>query len=245
MPNQILHLPARYYRLTPIAGRGYAYEDLELPLNETAFLIVDAYGKGYDDDADVGDQPEFNRSDIAIHRPVVTDYIKPSKVAAKAIGMPIVYLSNYLSPAMTELNEWRRMSIRVSGVDVLEAWREPTDVLAYSRVIAPEPGDYFIQKQHYSGFFETHLESLLKDLRARNLVMVGFDSRICLGTTAVDAMYRDYRVVVLRDCVSTYEFAETSEGEWANFIAIREIETGVGYTSTRDEWVSACAAVSR
>jgi nicotinamidase-related amidase len=156
----------------------------------------------------------------------------------------VVYLSNYLSPAMSERTEWRNMSMRTVGVDVLEAWREPNDALAHSKIIAPEPTDHFIKKQHYSGFFETHLESLLKDLGARNLVMVGFDSRICLGTTAVDAMYRGYRVIVLRDCTRTYEFAETEHDQWANFVAIREIETIVGYTSTRDEWISACASAN-
>ncbi|HEV8487838.1 MAG TPA: isochorismatase family cysteine hydrolase, partial [Blastocatellia bacterium] len=176
-------------------------------------------------------------------RPVVIDYIKPAKAAAKTAGLPIVYLCNYLSPAMTERTEWRNMSIRTMGVDVLDAWREPNDILAHSKVIAPERGDHLIRKQHYSGFFETHLESLLMDLRARNLVMVGFDSRICLGTTAVDAMYRGYRVIVLRDCTLTYEFAETEEGHWANFMAIREIESMVGYTSSKDEWVAACAQV--
>jgi len=239
-----LRLPSRYYQVAPIAGRGYKNEELDLPLDETVFLIIDVYGKGYDPDGDMGDQPEFNKADIAIYRPVVVDYIKPSKVAARSIGMPVVYLNNYLSPAMSERTEWRNMSIRTVGVDVLEAWREPNDLLSHSKIIAPEPGDHFVKKQHYSGFFETHLESLLMDLRARNLVMVGFDSRICLGTTAVDAMYRGYRVIVLRDCARTYEFAETEEGKWANFMAIRQIETIVGYTSTRDEWVAACAAVA-
>jgi nicotinamidase-related amidase len=243
MASRVIRLPSRYYRHAPAAQRGYVTEDLDLSLDETVFMIIDVYGQGFDPDGDTGNQPEFNKADIAIYRPVVVDFIRPAKDAAKSIGVPIVYLNNYLSPAMTERNEWRNMSIRTVGVDVLEAWQEPNDVLSFSKIIAPEPGDYFIQKQHYSGFFETHLESLLKDLGpARNLVMVGFDSRICLGTTAVDAMYRNYRVIVLRDCARTYEFPETEEAQWANFMAIRQIETIVGYTSTRDEWVAACAA---
>jgi ureidoacrylate peracid hydrolase len=53
-------------------------------------------------------------------------------------------------------------------------------------------------------------------------------------------MYRSYRVVVLRDCIATGEYVETQEGGWANFIALRFIETGVGYTATAEEWVNAC-----
>ncbi|MGZ4827052.1 MAG: amidohydrolase family protein, partial [Terriglobales bacterium] len=60
--------------------------------------------------------------------------------------------------------------------------------------------------------------------RAKYLIAVGFDSRICFGTTVTDAMYRDYRVVALRDAIHTTEFPETSAGGWANFLAVRFIE---------------------
>jgi nicotinamidase-related amidase len=136
------------------------------------------------------------------------------------------------------------MSLRTVGIDVLEAWREPNDVLTFSRVIAPEADDYVIKKQLYSGFFETHLDSLLRSLNARNLVTVGFDSRICLGTTVIDAMYRNYRVIVLRDSTATTEYVETQAEGWANWMAIRFIETCVGYTATAAEWIAACQAVA-
>jgi nicotinamidase-related amidase len=240
-----LRLAARYYRsYPPGAPLGYAASELDLGLAETAFLLVDVYGKGFDDDDDPGDAPEFYRRAVAANRAIVRDRIVPARAAARAAGLPIVYLTNYLSPGLTRRSEWRRMSLRTLGIDVLEAWREPNDVLVFSRIIAPEPGDHLVRKQLYSGFFETHLDSLLRSLDVRNLVMVGFDSRICLGTTAIDAMYRNYRVVVLRDCTSTDEYVETAAGGWANWMAIRFLETTVGYTSTSEAWVRACAAAS-
>lgn len=126
---------------------------------------------------------------------------------------------------------------------MLESWPEPNDILAFSEVIAPEEGDYLVKKQMYSGFFETHLDSLLRSLGARNLVVVGFDTRICLGTMVTEAMYRNYRVVVLRDCCSTSEYPETEEGQWATFLGIRFIEANAGYTSTSDEFIRACSEV--
>jgi nicotinamidase-related amidase len=239
----MIKLPARYYRdYPPGKPLGYAEEEVTLGLDDTVFLIVDVYGKGFDEDHDLGNAPEFYKQSVEINRDIVVNHIKPAKMAAKRLGLPIVYLTNYLSPALNERHEWRNMSMRTVNVDVLEAWQEPNDVLVFSKIIAPEPGDYLIKKQFYSGFFETHLDSLLHSLGARNLVAVGFDSRICLGTTVVDAMYRSYRVVVLRDCVHTGEYAETQEGGWANFMAIRFIETTVGYTSTAEQWLDACAA---
>jgi ureidoacrylate peracid hydrolase len=135
------------------------------------------------------------------------------------------------------------MSLRTCDVDVLDAWREPNAILAHSKIIAPDDEDVVIQKQMYSGFFETSLDSTLRSRNIQNIVMVGFDSRICLGSTAVDALYRNYRVIVLRDCVRTFEFPETRDGEWANFMAIRQIETNIGYTATSAEFLAACEPV--
>ena len=236
-------VPGRYYRTYPSdKPLGYATEDLELDLSETTFLLVDVYGKGFDPDSDMGDAPSFYKSNVEKNRDIVVNHIKPAKVAAKSIGLPVVYLCNYLAPSTTENNEWRQMSIRTVGVDVLEAWQEPNDVLVHSTVIAPEPGEPVIKKQHYSGFFETHLDSYLREQHTRNIVAVGFDSRICLGTTVIDALYRNYRVIVLRDCIATNEYPETEQEGWANWMAVRFIESNVGYTATAEEFIRACEA---
>lgn len=234
-----IKLPCRYYRMYPQGNPlGYAEEEVELDLNETVFLIVDVYGLGFDD-GQLADVDEFYRQSVCANRDIVVNHIRPAKLAAKALGVPVVYLTNYLAPSTTTENEWRKMSMRTANIDVLEAWREPNDVLKHSKIIAPEPDDYLIKKQHYSGFFETHLESLLKELGAKTLVTVGFDSQICLRGTVTDALYRNYRVIVLRDCVATSEFPETEEGRWSNFLAVRYFETCIGYTATAENFICA------
>ena len=236
-----INLNCRYYRRYPPGEPlGYAEEELSLNLDQTAFLIVDVYGLGFDEDRQHGDVAELYKHFVDEARDIVVHRIKPAKIAAKKAGLPVVYLTNYLAPSTTENNEWRNMSIRTCGVDVLEAWKEPTDVLAFSEVIAPQEDDYVIEKQHYSGFFETPLESLLKELGARNLVTVGFESMICLHCTVLDALFRNYRVIVLRDSVATSEYVETENDRLVNWLAIRFIESNVGYTSTSREFIEAC-----
>lgn len=236
-----INLNCRYYRRYPPGEPlGHAAEELSLQLDQTVFLIVDVYGLGFDEDRQHGDVAEMYKHFVDEARDIVVDHIKPAKVAAKKAGLPVVYLTNYLAPSTTENNEWRNMSIRTCGVDALEAWKEPTDVLAFSEVIAPEEDDYLIQKQHYSGFFETPLESLLKELDAKNLVTVGFESMICLHCTVLDALFRNYRVIVLRDSVATSEYVETEQDRLTNWLAIRFIESNVGYTSTSREFIEAC-----
>ena len=63
--------------------------------------------------------------------------------------------------------------------------------------LRPRETDFLVKKQHYSGFFDTQLDSLLRGLNVHNIVAVGFESQVCLGTTLTEAMYRNYQVVVL------------------------------------------------
>src|SRR5713226_1872698 len=117
-------LPARYYRMyPPEKPLGYATEDLALDLSETVFLLVDVYGKGFDPDHDLGAVPAYYNTSVETNREIVVNHVKPAKVAAKQIGIPAVYLCNYLAPSTTEHNEWRNMSLRTMNIDVLEAWQ--------------------------------------------------------------------------------------------------------------------------
>jgi len=234
-------LPCRYYRIfPPDAPLGHAEESLELLPEETAFLLVDVYGLGYDEGSEPAAVPDIYRLAVAQNRTIIVNHVKPAKVAARKSGMAVVYATNYLAPSTTVECEWRKVSLRSVGVDVLQVFQQPTDILKFSRVIEPGPGDYVIRKQHYSAFFETHLESLLKELGIRNLVVVGFDSQVCLRATVTDALFRNYRVIVLRDSVGTLEFPDTREGRWSSLLAIRYIETCVGYTATSEDFVRAC-----
>lgn len=243
MAASSMALTGRYYRNYPVgAPLGHIEEVFELEVDRTVFLIIDVYGLGFGQEAMSAAVPELYRKWVRDNRNVVVDNIVPAKAAAKKLGLPVVYLTNYLSPALGGQSELRNISLRVDGIDLLEAWKEPNDVLSISDIIAPAEGDFLVKKQLYSGFFETHLDSLLRRLDARNLVAVGFESQVCLGTTVTDAMYRNYGVWVLRDAIATSEWPETVEGRWANFMAVRFIETHVGLTCTTQQWVQACEA---
>jgi nicotinamidase-related amidase len=238
-------LPGRFYRTYPVdSPLGYAEETLNLPTDRTVFLIVDVYGLGFGDEPPSTAVPPIVKRYIRDTRDVVCNHIVPAKAAAKRLGIPVVYLTNHLSDALAPHSALRQVSLRSDDVDLLEVWKEPSDYLAHSKVVAPAHGDYLVKKQHYSGFFDTLLDSLLRSLNTDNLVTVGFDSRVCLGNTVTDAMYRSYRVIVVRDATATAEEPETVTGRWANFLAVRFIETHVGYTCTTDEWLAACARVT-
>lgn len=236
-------LPSRFWRIveTPDGPAGYGEEDVVLERGRTALLIVDVYGAGYDDGPVPPELTGIYTPDPEVGR-IIRELIPPVKAAARRAGMPTIYLTNALRPGLDEGNVWRTMSLRATGVDVLRDWQAPTPILGFSSAVAPDEHDVVIEKQLYSGFFETGLDSALRNRDIRNLVVVGFDSRLCLGSTVTDAMFRNYRVVVLRDCTRTFEFPETAEGEWANFMAIRYFESQIGHTSTAEQFIAACPA---
>ncbi len=244
--RRAVQITGRYWRAyPPDKPLGITEDRLDLPVDQTVFLLIDVYGKRYDDVALPEDTPDFYKpaADDPF-RDIVRNRIVPAKAAAKRAGLRVVYVANYLSPGLSAGNEWRNMSLRTCGVDVLEVWQPPTPILEHASIIAPEAGEPLIRKQFYSGFFETSLDSVLRGYGTRNIVAVGFDSRICLAATLTDAMYRDYRVIALRDAIGTVEYPETKAEGSANFLAVRFIESNIGYTASTDEFVAACERVA-
>jgi ureidoacrylate peracid hydrolase len=237
--TEAITIPARYYRLSPPDARGHVEETLTLPLDETVFLLVDVYGAEAEAEGVDTSRLPGNRG-----RRILQERIVPAKAAAVRAGLQVVYVTNRLRSGLSEGNEWRTMSVRTHHVDVLETWRWPNAHLSFPRAIAPAAHEPVVEKQVFSGFFETNLDGVLRGYGARNLFVVGGDGMICLGTTVTDAMYRDYRVIALRDAVITNEYPETSAEMWASFLAIRQIESTVGYTCTTEDFIAACDDVA-
>jgi nicotinamidase-related amidase len=85
---------------------------------------------------------------------------------------------------------------------------------------------------------------LLRNLGVKNLIAVGFATNACLHTTLTEAMYRNYRVVLLRDCTAGMECDDTYRDMTLTKSFLRFIETHVGYTSTSDDFLAACSKLA-
>ena len=92
------------------------------------------------------------------------------------------------------------------GIDEeFEIWPEHAVVGTWGAEVVeelkPVEGDYVVQKRRYSAFFGTSLDLLLRELGVDTLVLVGLVTNVCIQSTAGDAFFRGYRVVVPEDCV--------------------------------------------
>lgn len=68
--------------------------------------------------------------------------------------------------------------------------------------LKPEDDEYVIIKRRYSGFYLTDLEILMKAFNRNTLILTGAATNVCVYSTALDAMQRDTKVIVLSDGVA-------------------------------------------
>jgi nicotinamidase-related amidase len=78
--------------------------------------------------------------------------------------------------------------------------------------LKPQERDFVIRKRRYNSFFNTDLDTLLRELKAETVVLVGLVTDICIQNTAAGAFFLGYHIVVPEDGVETIsdEFQETS-----------------------------------
>jgi nicotinamidase-related amidase len=249
-----IQVKGRHYRSYP-AGSYLGYEELVLALDtaNTAFVIVDVYGAS----------PEGGDHDgpgLGYMLPkaweIVSKRIVPSKAAAKRLGIPCIYVTN--SAPRIELSQSAFGKQRYDNVnatlddlfgesinDPLEYVRGDSRYIQHAPDIAPADDDYYVRKHVYSGFFETRLDSLLHNLGTRDIVFCGFTADICLLCTMIDALYRGYRVLLLRDCTQAVEIPEADgfDGRFTDRICLWA-ECHLGHTFTSSDWVVACEAAT-
>lgn len=69
--------------------------------------------------------------------------------------------------------------------------------------LAPLPGDIRVSKCRMSGFHETELDSILRNLGVNSLLFAGVNSDQCVLCTLQDASFRGYDCILLEDCAAT------------------------------------------
>ncbi len=61
-----------------------------------------------------------------------------------------------------------------------------------------------IEKSHYSAFYETELETILKENDIEQIIITGVMTHLCCETTARDAFMRGFEVFFVADATATY-----------------------------------------
>ncbi|MCL2655760.1 MAG: cysteine hydrolase [Coriobacteriia bacterium] len=113
--------------------------------------------------------------------------------AAREHGVPVIYSNDAHLPGIDhELELWGEHAMAgTPGAQVIPE-------------IAPAEGDYVVPKRRYSGFFQTDLNILLRELGVDTLIITGLHAHMCVRHTCADAYQWGYSVVVPTDGVESF-----------------------------------------
>ena len=158
----------------------------------------------------------FDRAGINIS--MIQKAIKPTVnvlAAARKAGMKIIYLKMGYHDDLSDLgSEGSPNRVRhLQNMHVGDTIKAPngtesrilirdnwgTDIVP---ALKPTENDVVLYKTRFSGFYQTKLDSILRQHNIKNLIITGCTTSICVESTVRDAMFRDYSSVVLEDCTA-------------------------------------------
>jgi ureidoacrylate peracid hydrolase len=182
---------------------------LTLEPAETAVIVVDMQNDF------VAEGGMFARAGLPVAAAqAVVEPIARVLAAARAAGIKVVYLKMAFESDLSNLggpdapNRIRHLALgvgrpvetpdgRTGRLLIKDTWN--TEIVSE---LTPEPDDIVMWKHRYSGFFETSLDTTLRELGIKQLVFTGVTCSVCVESTLRDAFYRDYQCLLLADCTA-------------------------------------------
>ena len=131
---------------------------------------------------------------------------------ARKAGLTIIYIQNIYSSE----NNWYLSDVWLEQAKRKSFGRRPGRYIEYPVCeqntwkgdfyagIKPLPGELVVKKHRYSAFVDTDLDLVLRSKGIRTLIMSGIATNCCVETTARDGFMKDYYIVFLKDCTTTF-----------------------------------------
>lgn len=101
--------------------------------------------------------------------------------------------------------------------------------------LAPEAGDIGVDKYRLSGFWDTALDSILRNLDVRTLLFAGVNADQCVACTLHDAAFLGYDCLLLEDAVAT------SSPDFCLQATLYNVRRCFGFTMTTTDLLAALA----
>jgi nicotinamidase-related amidase len=104
--------------------------------------------------------------------------------------------------------------------------------------LAPAPTDVQVDKYRMSGFWDTPLDSILRNLGKTTLLFAGVNVDQCVMVTLQDANFLGYDCILLRDCTAT------TSPEFCWQATLYNVNQCFGFVSDGEKLLSAIANLS-
>jgi nicotinamidase-related amidase len=196
--------PPREPRPIPIAA---APQDLVVDLAASALVIVDMQN----DFCCRGGYLDHRGVDYTLDRKPI-EPIRGLAPALRAAGVPIVWLSWGVRPDLLNASPSLLHAHAPDGTGPglgetipggAPILREGSWGAQIVEELVPDPADVRVTKYRYSGFWDTPLDTILRNLGVRTLFFAGVNADQCVMTTLQDAMFLGYDCIMVEDCVGT------------------------------------------
>ena len=121
--------------------------------------------------------------------------------AARAAGVPVIFCND----------------AHIKGIDrELKLWGDHAIAGTPGAQVIPElkvsESDYIVPKRRYSGFFQTDLDILLKELGVKTVIMTGLHAHMCVRHTSADAYCLGYDVIVAKEATDSFTQEDYENG---------------------------------
>ncbi|MDC3415246.1 cysteine hydrolase [Aquibacillus sp. 3ASR75-11] len=140
-----------------------------------------------------------NGEKLLKHTKEILPNILKLKAYAKKNNLPIIYVNDHYGTWKADIDKIATHCRNEKNANILDQ-------------VLPTTNDYFLMKPKLSGFYQTALPSLLRELKVTHIILAGVAGNICVLFTANDAHMRDFSVSVPKNCVAS---TETHENEQA------------------------------
>jgi nicotinamidase-related amidase len=197
-------------RVIEIDGKEVYTELVELVAPAHAALLVVDMQRDF---CEAGGAFDELGVDLSMYPPVIPR-IAALIAGARRAGVQVIFIQMTVLPGrLSESPAQIRFNLRLhltSHADV-----EPLRYAAEGSVgqeilpeLAPSDGDLVVKKYRSSGFWGTNLDMLLRSNGVKSVVVAGCTTEGCVESTARDALFNDYYVVIVEDCVASDDRAQ-------------------------------------
>jgi ureidoacrylate peracid hydrolase len=109
-----------------------------------------------------------------------------------------VYIKKVMYP--NKLTEYEELKLRKAGLYGI--CKPGTWGADFYRI---RPNKNVVEKSGYSSFFETALNSRLRENSVQNVIVTGISTHVCVEATVIDAYQLGYNVFIVKELVATRE----------------------------------------
>ncbi len=191
----------------------YNKHKMNLNKDKSALLVIDMQKFFLNPNS-----PTFTQGGLAII-PNLKRLIK----AFRENNRPVIFTCHIHHPDKIDLGimEWWWKGICIEGSEESKIHNE----------ILNKPEEKVVYKHRYSAFYNTDLETVLRCMEIKDIVIAGIMTNLCCESTARDAYFRDYRVFFLADGTGTVN-------EEMHLASLMNLAFGFAFVTTVDNIIN-------